>query len=58
MQLDVEKLVEWKTSIVGRLTGGVGGLLKNHGCTVLMGAARIDRNTVEVTSSEGKQRHR
>ena len=56
MQLDVEKLVEWKTSIVGRLTGGVGGLLKNHGCTVLMGAARIvDRNTVEVTSSEGKQ---
>ncbi|MBL6721092.1 MAG: dihydrolipoyl dehydrogenase [Planctomycetes bacterium] len=57
MQLDVGKLVEWKTSIVGRLTGGVGGLLKNHGCTVLMGAARIvDRNTVEVTGSDGQQR--
>jgi dihydrolipoamide dehydrogenase len=57
MQLDVAKLVEWKTSIVGRLTGGVGGLLKNHGCTVLMGAARIvDRNTVEVTGSDGQQR--
>src|SRR6187399_2330588 len=30
VKLDVAKLVEWKSAIVGKLTGGVGGLLKNH----------------------------
>ena len=32
MQLDPAKLVDWKNAIVGRLTGGVGALLKKHGC--------------------------
>lgn len=38
-KLDVDKLVEWKQGIVGKLTGGVGGLLKNHKCTVVRGDA-------------------
>lgn len=56
VSLDVEKLVEWKSGIVARLTGGVSGLLKKHGCTTLMGSASIvDANTVKVSSSEGEQ---
>jgi len=35
--LDLGKLVEWKQGIVGKLTGGVGGLLKNHGVRTIMG---------------------
>ena len=56
VSLDVGQLVEWKQGIVGKLTGGVGGLLKNHGATVIYGTASITSKTsVEVTSSEGKQ---
>jgi dihydrolipoamide dehydrogenase len=48
--LDVNKLVEWKAGIVGRLTGGIGVLLKNHKVPVVHGAAKIkDKNTIEVT---------
>ncbi|QDU69587.1 dihydrolipoyl dehydrogenase [Engelhardtia mirabilis] len=56
MSLDVEKLVSWKASVVAKLTGGVGILLKNHGCEVVYGAATIvDKNTVSVTGKDGKQ---
>ena len=56
VDLDVEKLVEWKTGIVGKLTGGVHGLLKNYGSKVVMGAAKIvDKNTVQVTGGDGDQ---
>jgi dihydrolipoamide dehydrogenase len=56
VKLDVAKLVEWKQGIVGKLTGGVGGLLKNPGVTVVMGTAAFSgKNTVEVTSKSGKQ---
>lgn len=56
VDLDVNKLVEWKTGIVGKLTGGVHGLLKNYGAKVVMGAAKIvDKNTVEVTGGDGDQ---
>ena len=57
LQLDVGKLVEWKQGIVGRLTGGVGGLLKNHGAKVEYGHASIaDPNTVVVRGSDGEKR--
>lgn len=56
VDLDVSKLVEWKTGIVGKLTGGVHGLLKNYGAKVVMGAAKIvDKNTVQVTGGDGDQ---
>lgn len=56
VKLDVEKLVGWKAGIVAKLTGGVGGLLKNHGVKVLMGTATLrDKNTVEVTGESGKE---
>jgi dihydrolipoamide dehydrogenase len=54
VKLDVGKLVEWKSGVVAKLTGGVGGLLKNHKVDVVMGTGRIqDKNTVVVTTKEG-----
>ena len=55
-KLDVGKLVEWKAGIVGKLTGGVGGLLKNHGAKVVYGSASfVDANTIEVKGKDGTQ---
>jgi dihydrolipoamide dehydrogenase len=52
--LDVGKLVKWKEGVVGKLTGGVGGLLKSHKVDVHMGSAKvISSNKVEVTGKEG-----
>jgi dihydrolipoamide dehydrogenase len=54
VRVDTAKLVEWKAGIVAKLTGGVGGLLKNHKCEVLMGAGSIvDKNTVAVKLADG-----
>ena len=56
VKLDVKKLVDWKMGIVGKLTGGVGVLLKNHKVDVVMGSARFTgKNTVEVQTKEGKK---
>lgn len=56
VKLDIEKLVGWKAGIVGKLTGGVGILLKNHKVAVKMGTAKIkNKNSVEVTSSSGTE---
>jgi len=53
VELDVGRLVEWKGGSVDRLTRGVGGLLENHGVTLVRGSATlVDRHTVEV---EGDQ---
>ena len=54
VRVDTAKLVEWKAGIVAKLTGGVGGLLKNHKCEVLMGTGSIvDKNTVAVKLADG-----
>ena len=56
VKLDVAKLVEWKAGIVGKLTGGIGVLLKNHKVGLVMGTASLqDKNTVVVKSKDGTQ---
>ncbi|MHC4261358.1 MAG: dihydrolipoyl dehydrogenase [Planctomycetota bacterium] len=56
VELDVEKLIAWKQGIVGKLTGGVGILLKNHGCKVVYGTASlVNKNTVRVDGKDGSQ---
>ncbi|MDZ4772486.1 MAG: dihydrolipoyl dehydrogenase [Planctomycetota bacterium] len=56
MKLDVAKLVEWKSGVVGKLTGGIGVLLKNHKVPLVMGAASLkDKNTVVVKTKDGEQ---
>lgn len=53
VKLDVEKLVEWKQGVVGKLTGGIGTLLEKHGVPVVKGAATLkDANTVEVSGED------
>ncbi|MBL8859343.1 MAG: dihydrolipoyl dehydrogenase [Planctomycetes bacterium] len=56
MKVDIGKLVEWKAGIVGKLTGGIAGLLKNHKVPVVMGTASLkDKNTVVVKTKDGEQ---
>ena len=56
VRVDLAQLVRWKEGIVGRLTGGVSGLLKNHKCDVHRGTARLTSPTeVEVTGDDGKK---
>ena len=50
--IDLAATMKWKDGIVGRLTGGVGALLKKNGVQVLKGWARVvDGKTVEVTAA-------
>ncbi len=50
--IDIAQTMQWKDGIVGRLTGGVGALLKKNGVQVIKGWARvIDGKTVEVTET-------
>ena len=54
--LDLARTVAWKDAIVGRLTGGVTGLLKKAGVKSITGRARFrDGKTVEVETETGLQ---
>ncbi|HXA47606.1 MAG TPA: dihydrolipoyl dehydrogenase [Burkholderiaceae bacterium] len=56
-QIEIGKTVLWKDGIVGKLTGGVGALLKKNKVTVIKGWATIvDGKTVEVAQKEGALR--
>ncbi|MBK7642174.1 MAG: dihydrolipoyl dehydrogenase [Planctomycetes bacterium] len=54
VKLDLAKLVEWKQSVVAKLTGGVGILLKSHKVEVVMGSASfVDKKTISVKQNDG-----
>ncbi len=54
VRVDLPKLIEWKSSVVKKLTSGVGGLLKSHRAEAIMGAAKFTGpNTVEVKTATG-----
>jgi dihydrolipoamide dehydrogenase len=54
--IDLARTVAWTGGIVGRLTGGVSGLLKRAGVKVVEGFARFrDGKTVEVATQTGLQ---
>jgi dihydrolipoamide dehydrogenase len=56
-QIEIGKTVLWKDGIVGKLTGGVGALLKKNKVTVIKGwATIIDGKTVEVAQKDGALR--
>lgn len=53
--IDVEKLADWKQSVVNKLTGGLGQLRKARKVEHIQGTARfVDANTLEVTDSGEK----
>ncbi len=54
VRVDLDKLIDWKASVVKRLTDGVGGLLKSNGAETVFGSATFTgRNTVEVKGKAG-----
>jgi len=54
--LDFKKLMSWKGEVVKKLTGGVAGLLKANGCTVIAGEAKFTSATaLEVKTAQGTQ---
>ncbi|MBU2325830.1 MAG: dihydrolipoyl dehydrogenase [Alphaproteobacteria bacterium] len=54
--IDLSKTMAWKDAIVGRLTGGVSGLLQKARVKIVHGRARFrDGKTVEVATETGQQ---
>ena len=54
--LDFARTVEWKDGIVGRLTSGVGALLKRHHVKIVHGhGVMLDGKTCQVTADTGPQ---
>lgn len=55
-QVDLDKLRDWKKSVVQRLTGGLAGMAKQRKVTVVTGlGAFASPNTLEVTGEDGKK---
>jgi len=55
--VDRDKLLGWKASVVGRLTGGLGRLVKQRGIAYVRGTARLkDGHHAVVASSEEGER--
>lgn len=55
-QVDLAKVTAWKDGIVGRLTGGVAGLLAKAGTSVIEGwASVVDGKTVDVIGADGSR---
>ena len=54
--IDFARTIEWKDGIVGRLTSGVGALLKRHRVKILQGHAEmVDGKTCRVETDTGPQ---
>ena len=54
--IDFARTVEWKDGIVGRLTSGVGALLKRHKVKIVQGHAELmDGKTCKVETDTGPQ---
>lgn len=54
--LDMAKMMGWKDTLVKRLTGGIGHLLKKNGVDVIYGTARIaGPGRVEVVTTDGSR---
>lgn len=57
IQVDFGKVQSWKQSVVNKLTGGVGGLLKGNKVEILQGEAFfIEENVVSISNEEEGKR--
>ncbi|MBN2412673.1 dihydrolipoyl dehydrogenase [candidate division KSB1 bacterium] len=55
-KIDIDKLRTWKTSVVDRLTGGLGQLTRQRKINHIRGIARfLDNKTLEITDLDGKK---
>src|SRR5260221_9993430 len=54
--IDFARTIEWKDGIVGRLTNGVGALLKRHNVKILHGHAEmVDGKSCRIDTDTGPQ---
>src|SRR4029450_3925812 len=54
--IDLPRTIEWKDGVVGRLTSGVGALLKRHRVKILQGHAEmIDGKSCRIETDTGPQ---
>lgn len=52
--VNLKRMMAWKQTVVQKLTGGVSGLLKANGCTVIAGEATfVSPKEIEVKSDKG-----
>jgi dihydrolipoamide dehydrogenase len=52
--VNMPKLIEWKNSVVAKLTGGVAGLLRANGCEVIKGDAQFaSPKSLEIKTKDG-----
>ncbi len=57
VKVDVDKVREWKESVVKNLTGGLGQLAKSHKIEYLHGMAKLTgKNSLQFTSNEGEKK--
>ena len=55
-QIDLDKLRDWKNSVIRKLTGGLGGLAKTRKVEVVRGIGRFaGSRVIEVTGVDGKK---
>jgi dihydrolipoamide dehydrogenase len=55
--VDLDKLRDWKTSVVKRLTGGLAAMAKQRKVTVVTGIGKFaSPNTLEVTADDGAKK--
>jgi dihydrolipoamide dehydrogenase len=56
-QIDLDRLRSWKSSVVGKLTGGLSGLARQRKVTVIRGEGRfVASRVLEVTGEDSTQR--
>lgn len=56
LRVDLTKMMTWKDSVVGKLTGGVEGLVKGNGGRIVRGAARFfGPNEAVVVGRDGAE---
>lgn len=56
-KINFPKLMQWKDSVVSKLTGGVAALLKANGCTFIQGEAKFTGpKSLEVKTPSGVQK--
>ncbi len=54
IKVNMKKLLSWKDSVVAKMSGGVGQLLKGNNVTIIKGEARFKTDKeITVTSKEG-----
>jgi len=54
VSVDLGRMMSWKDTVVGKLTGGVGGLVKGNGSKIVSGVARFTGpKSLEVKASDG-----